>query len=132
MLDAEGSRALEEPVHGRAVEVPRPSETVRLRHPREQFEIDLLRQPPERAVAHRRWGLPEHSRLQVMSHDAEHGGAALGRLRQPAKGPDAGRLARAVGSEEPEDLASTDLEAHVVESPHGLEVLDKAIGIYHV
>src|SRR6185503_3297541 len=52
VLDAEGARAFEEPVHGGAVEpARRASFAVRLGDPREQLEVDLLRQPSERAVA---------------------------------------------------------------------------------
>ena len=52
MLDAERARALEEPVHRRAVELPRlASDAVGLRDAREQLEVDFVREPAERAVA---------------------------------------------------------------------------------
>ena len=52
MLDAERARALEEPVHRGAVErAGLAAQAVGLREPREQLEVHLLRQPPERAVA---------------------------------------------------------------------------------
>ena len=40
--------------------------------PRQQLEVDFLRQPPERAVAHRRRRLEEGQRLQMVRDDAEH------------------------------------------------------------
>src|SRR5437868_4448469 len=50
MLDAKRPRTLDEPVHRRAVEVAQAAETIRAREPREQLEVDLLRQPAERTV----------------------------------------------------------------------------------
>src|SRR5207253_609627 len=53
VLDAERPRALEEPVHGRAVEGAGAAEAIGLRDAGEQLEVDLLREAPERAVADR-------------------------------------------------------------------------------
>src|SRR5207248_510597 len=51
MLDAERPRALEKPVHGRAIELAGlAAETVRFRESREQLQIDFLREPAEGAV----------------------------------------------------------------------------------
>ena len=72
MLDAERSRALEEPVHRVAVERPgRTPEAVRLGEPREQLEVHFLREPPERAVADLVAHLEPHARLQMLCDDAE-------------------------------------------------------------
>ena len=70
MFDAERARALDEPVHRRAVEVPGPPEAVGAREAREQLEIDLLREPAERAVGDVR-GLVERARLQVMRDESD-------------------------------------------------------------
>jgi hypothetical protein len=51
VLDAKGTRAFEEPRHRRAIEVPRASTAVGLGEASEEFEVDLLCQPPKRAVA---------------------------------------------------------------------------------
>ena len=52
--------------------LPVAAEAVRLGDARQQLEVDLLRQPPERAVADRRRRLEERQRLQVVGDDAEH------------------------------------------------------------
>ena len=72
VLDAELARALDEPVHRRTVEAAAASFAVGPRDPRQQLEVHLLREPPERAVADRRLRLAEHARLQVVRDDAEH------------------------------------------------------------
>ena len=54
VLDAELARALDEPVHRRAVEPAAASLAVGPRDARQQLEVHFLRQPPERAVADRR------------------------------------------------------------------------------
>ena len=51
VLDAERARALEEPVHRRAIERAGAAVAVGLREARQQLEVDFLRQAPERAVA---------------------------------------------------------------------------------
>ena len=52
MLDAERARALEEPVHRGAVELSGlAAYAVGLGDARQQLEVDLLREPAERAVA---------------------------------------------------------------------------------
>ena len=73
VLDAERARALEEPVHRRAVERagPRPWQSD-FASTRQQLEVDLLREPPERAVADLVAHLVPHARLQVVRDDAEH------------------------------------------------------------
>src|ERR1041384_7890660 len=70
MLDAERPRALDEPVHRRAVEVAAAAETVRARQPREQLEIDLLREPAEGAVGHVP-GFAKRAWLQVMRNQPD-------------------------------------------------------------
>ena len=62
---------VDEPVHRRTVESAAATLAVGPGDTREQLEIDLLREPPKRAVADRRLRLGEHARLQVMRHQAE-------------------------------------------------------------
>ena len=72
MLDAERSRALEKPVHRGAVEgAGLAAQAIRLGEPREQLEVDLVRQPPERAVAHLVAHLEPRARLQMLRHEAD-------------------------------------------------------------
>ena len=70
MFHAKRSRPLKKPVHSRAVEVARASQTVRAREARKQFEVDLLCEPPKRPVANLR-GFIEHPRLQVMRYESD-------------------------------------------------------------
>jgi hypothetical protein len=58
-----------------------------------------------------------------LAHDVVAGDAraARGGAREGAEHVDGRRLAGAVGSEEPEDLAGGDLEAH---APHGLDLAE--------
>src|SRR3954468_5893875 len=73
MLDAERARALEKTVHRRAVETAGPPPfAIRLRDPCQQFEIDLLRESPERAVADFVAHLVPGAGLQMLRGDAEH------------------------------------------------------------
>src|SRR5436190_681550 len=52
VLDTKRSCAIEEPLDARTIERARPPGAIRSRESHEQLEIDLLRQPPERAVGH--------------------------------------------------------------------------------
>src|SRR5262245_21572660 len=72
VLDAEGARALQEPLDARAVEASGSPQAVRARDAREQLEIDLLRQPSKRAVADRCRRLEERQRLQMVRDHAQH------------------------------------------------------------
>ena len=71
VLDAKLARALEKPVHRRAVEPAGPPEAVGLRDAREQLEVHFLRQAAERAIGYRRRRLPEHARLEMVRDDAQ-------------------------------------------------------------
>src|SRR5207302_1840872 len=73
MLDAERSRAVEKPVHRGAIETAgTPPKAVGLRQPRQQLEIHLLREPPERAVADLAAHLVPGARFQVLGHKSHH------------------------------------------------------------
>src|SRR4051812_6097326 len=71
-IDAEVARLLEEPVHRRTIEFACAPETIRLGHPRQQLEIDFLREPAERAVRKLVPDFVEHSGFQMMSRQPEH------------------------------------------------------------
>src|SRR5206468_12066120 len=67
MLDAERASALQKPVHCLAVECTRLApKTICLREPREQLEVDLLRESPKRAVADFVTHLEPHAWLEVL------------------------------------------------------------------
>ena len=72
MLDAQRTRALEEPIHRGAVERAGAARAIGLREPRQQLEIDFLREAAEGAVADLVAHLVPHAGLQVMRDDAEH------------------------------------------------------------
>src|SRR5262245_29443992 len=73
LLDAERSRALEEPIHRRAVELARPAAfAVGLRDARQELEIDLLREPAECAVTDFITHLVPGSRLEMLRGDPQH------------------------------------------------------------
>src|SRR5262245_47915376 len=71
MLDAERTRALQEPIHRTAVEVSRAAETVGARHTREEFQVHFLSEAPEGAIADMRC-LPERSRLEMVRDETDH------------------------------------------------------------
>ena len=72
MLDAERARAVDEPVHRRAVERSGSAAAVGAREARQQLEIDPLRETAERAVADASRGLVKHARLAGAGDEAEH------------------------------------------------------------
>ena len=72
MLDAEGARALEKPVHRRAVEGAGAAEAIGPGHAREQLHVHFLREPPERAVGELVAHLVEGAGLQMVRSDGEH------------------------------------------------------------
>src|SRR3954447_20190844 len=73
MLDAERARALDKPVHRGAIEAAGPAPfAIGLRNAREQFQIHLVREAPERAVADFVTHLVPGTRLQMLRGDPEH------------------------------------------------------------
>src|SRR5262249_8527414 len=73
MLDAERSRALEKPIHRRAVELSGPAAlAVRLRDACQELEVDLLRETAKRAVADLVAHLVPGPRLQMLRGDPEY------------------------------------------------------------
>ena len=70
MLDAERTRAIQKPVHCRAVERPRASETIRASESSEQLQVYLLRETTEGAIADV-GRFVEHARLQVLRDEAD-------------------------------------------------------------
>ena len=72
MLDPEGARSLEEPVHRAAIETAGlTAQAVRLGDACEQLQVDLMREPPECAVADLIANLEPRSWLQVLRHDTK-------------------------------------------------------------
>src|SRR5579862_8027952 len=72
MLDAERAGTLEKPVHRTAIEVARlAAQAVGLRDTREQLQVDLVRQSPERAIADLVADLEPGSRFQMLRHHPE-------------------------------------------------------------
>jgi hypothetical protein len=71
VLDAERPRALDEPVHGGAVEGAGAAETVGPREPGQELHVDFLREPAERAVGDDR-RLVEHPRLEMLGDQSNH------------------------------------------------------------
>src|SRR5207249_7916115 len=73
MLDAKHACALEEPVHGGAVEVAgAAAKTVGLGESREQLQVDFLREPAECAIADFVADLVPHAGFQMLRDHAEH------------------------------------------------------------
>src|SRR5688572_10528419 len=70
MLDAKRARAVEEPVHRRAVEIAGSAQTIGARQPCEQLEVHLLGKPPECAVADI-CRFVEHAGLEVIRNQAD-------------------------------------------------------------
>ena len=72
VLHAERARAVEEPVHRRAVEGAGASVAVGAAEAHQQFEVDAAGEAAERAVAHRVLRLVERARPQVLGGDRQH------------------------------------------------------------
>src|SRR6185369_1868110 len=71
VLDAERTRALEEPIHRTAVEVSRAAETVGARHAREEFQVHFLSEAAEGAIADMGC-FPKRSGLEMVRDEADH------------------------------------------------------------
>ena len=72
VLHTERARAIEKPVHGRAVEAAGlAAHAISLRDAGQQFEIHLVREPPEGAVAHLVADLEPGARLEVLRHEPD-------------------------------------------------------------
>src|SRR6202163_3387355 len=71
MLDAQRSRPIEKPVHRRAVECPwTAAKTVGFRQPRQELEVDFVRQPSECAVTNFAAYLEPRTGLQMVRDEA--------------------------------------------------------------
>src|SRR6266702_2187556 len=72
---------------------------------------------------------PPHLGLALDHVEAGHAGAPRARPQQRAQHRDGGRLAGAVGPQEPEGLAGRDAEAHATDGLDLVEPLDQALGL---
>src|SRR6266511_4081423 len=72
---------------------------------------------------------PPHLGLALDHVEAGHAGAPRARPQQRAQHRDGGRLAGAVGPQEPEGLAGRDAEAHAADGLDLVEPLDQALGL---
>ena len=67
----------------------------------------------------------------AMTVETEYPGSAITRMQQVEQGSDRGRLARAIGAEEAEDLGSVNREAHVLDPARATVELGQPFGLDH-
>ena len=75
-------------------------------------------------------GRPSHRHAVAVGIEAEHGGAPTAGVKQIEEQPDGGRLAGAVGTDEPEYLALPDFEVEVLDAQPKTVSLGQSFGLY--